>query len=333
MKNISLVVLLIFLSTNLMGVLTPSGGGNGIPYVTPTNNDCLVGNGVAWLAGSCSTGSGTVTSVGLTLPSSILTVSGSPVTGSGTLSATLANALNTANGLVQLNGSGYLPALNASLLINFPTFNQNTSGTAANITASSNSTLTTLSALSLPGSQVTGNIGGNANNVTAISNSTLITLSALSLSGSQVTGSVPGNIAAVTPSTSGNILTSNGSSWVSAAPAGTYTQYSTSTTNNTATVLATIPLAASAAYTCKAIISGYRTDSTDYAHFEVDGSVHSNSGFTCAFEDSTILYQKTTDVSFTVGWSCSTTNTILTVTGNTGKSIDWKGLVICESAS
>jgi hypothetical protein len=50
----------------------------------------------------------------------------------------------------------------------WPTFNQNTTGTAANITASSNSTLTTLSALSLPGSQVSGNISGNAANVTGI---------------------------------------------------------------------------------------------------------------------------------------------------------------------
>jgi hypothetical protein len=48
----------------------------------------------------------------------------------------------------------------------WPTFNQNTTGTAANITASSNSTLTTLSVLSLPGSQVSGNISGNAANVT-----------------------------------------------------------------------------------------------------------------------------------------------------------------------
>jgi hypothetical protein len=48
----------------------------------------------------------------------------------------------------------------------WPTFNQNTTGTAANITATSNSTLTTLSSLSLPGSQVSGNISGNAANVT-----------------------------------------------------------------------------------------------------------------------------------------------------------------------
>ena len=38
----------------------------------------------------------------------------------------------------------------------FPTLNQSTTGTAANITAASNSTLTTLSALSLPSTQVTG---------------------------------------------------------------------------------------------------------------------------------------------------------------------------------
>ena len=37
-----------------------------------------------------------------------------------------------------------------------PTLNQNTTGTAANITATSNSTLTTLSDLSLPYSQITG---------------------------------------------------------------------------------------------------------------------------------------------------------------------------------
>lgn len=41
-------------------------------------------------------------------------------------------------------------------------------GNAANITATSNSTLTTLSALSLPGSQVTGDISGNASNITGL---------------------------------------------------------------------------------------------------------------------------------------------------------------------
>lgn len=38
-----------------------------------------------------------------------------------------------ANDLVQLNGSGQLPAVSAANLTNFPTLNQNTSGTAANL--------------------------------------------------------------------------------------------------------------------------------------------------------------------------------------------------------
>lgn len=58
----------------------------------------------------------------------------------------------------------------------------------ATLTATSNSTLVTLSALSLPGAQVTGDIAGNAANITATSNSTLTTLSALSLPYSQLTG-------------------------------------------------------------------------------------------------------------------------------------------------
>lgn len=40
-----------------------------------------------------------------------------------------------ANNLVQLNGSSQLPAVSAALLTNFPTLNQNTTGTAAGLTA------------------------------------------------------------------------------------------------------------------------------------------------------------------------------------------------------
>lgn len=76
------------------------------------------------------------------------------------------------------SGSG-APLWRALVAADVPTLNQNTTGTAANITGTSNSTLTTLSALSLPGSQITGNIGGTASNVTGTSNSSLATLSAL----------------------------------------------------------------------------------------------------------------------------------------------------------
>ena len=64
------------------------------------------------------------------------------------------------------NGTAGAPTFRAIVAADIPTLNQNTTGTAANITATSNSTLTTLSSLSLPGSQVSGNISGNAANVT-----------------------------------------------------------------------------------------------------------------------------------------------------------------------
>ncbi|MGD1100849.1 MAG: hypothetical protein ABSA59_02190, partial [Terriglobia bacterium] len=54
-----------------------------------SNGQCLTSNGTDPVWGSCSTGSGTVTSVGLSMPS-MFSVSGSPVTGSGTLTAALA---------------------------------------------------------------------------------------------------------------------------------------------------------------------------------------------------------------------------------------------------
>lgn len=167
---------------------------------------------------------GTATNISATSNSTLTTLSslslpGSQVTGNisgnaanitgvaaiangGTGQSTRQAALNTLAGAVTsgyyLRGDGTNVSMSAIQVADVPTLNQNTSGTAANITASSNSTLTTLSALSLPGSQVTGNIPGNAANITATSNSTLTTLSALSLPGSQVTGNISGNAANIT---------------------------------------------------------------------------------------------------------------------------------------
>lgn len=77
----------------------------------------------------------------------------------------LAGAVTSAQ---YLRGNGTHVVMSGIQAADVPTLNQNTSGTAANITATSNGTLTTLSALSLPGSQVSGNISGNAANVTGI---------------------------------------------------------------------------------------------------------------------------------------------------------------------
>lgn len=133
-----------------------------------------------------------VTSVGLTDSTNTFNITNTPVTSAGTLTISTfkSQSQNAFLAGPSTGGSG-AAAFRAIAVADVPTLNQNTTGTAANITASSNSTLTTLSSLSLPGSQVSGNISGNAANITASSNSTLTTLSSLSLPLSQTTGVLP----------------------------------------------------------------------------------------------------------------------------------------------
>lgn len=88
-----------------------------------TNYQCV--------SGCAGGGSGTVTSVGLALPS-IFTVSGSPVTASGTLTGALTS--ETANTVLAApNGSAGTPTFRALVAADIPTLNQNTTGTAANL--------------------------------------------------------------------------------------------------------------------------------------------------------------------------------------------------------
>jgi len=97
------------------------------------------------------------------------------------------------------------------------------------IVATTNSTITTLSALSLPGSQVTGNIPGNAANITATTNSTLTTLTALSLPTTQLTGTLQ---AAQFPALTGDVTTT----------AGSLVTHLVATTNSTLTTLSALSL-------------------------------------------------------------------------------------------
>lgn len=111
----------------------------------------------------------------------------------------------------------------------------NITGTASNITATSNSTLTTLSALSLPGSQVTGDISGNATNVTGIvaianggtgqttPNAAFNALSPMTTGGDLIYGGASGVATRLPNGTAGQVLTSSGGT---AAP--TWTSVSTS---------------------------------------------------------------------------------------------------------
>ncbi len=82
-------------------------------------------------AGTSST-TGTVTSVSLSLPT-IFSVSGSPVTTTGTLTASLSS--QTANTFFAApNGAAGVPTFRAIVAADIPTLNQNTTGTAANVT-------------------------------------------------------------------------------------------------------------------------------------------------------------------------------------------------------
>ena len=100
--------------------------------------------------------------------------------GASVLATQNATSSNTASDIVKRDASGNFSAgiITATL-----------SGNASNVTATSNSTLTTLSALSLPGSQVTGNISGNSAGFTgSLSGDVTGTQSSTAIASTVVTG-------------------------------------------------------------------------------------------------------------------------------------------------
>ena len=121
---------------------------------TPVNGQVLTYNGTKWVNQYPSGGLGTVTSVGLTMPAGF-TVTGSPITTNGTLAVT-----TSLNGLIKGSSGSFVPAvsgtdfstgtnalatgilksttatgaLSIAVAGDFPVFNQNTTGTAGNVT-------------------------------------------------------------------------------------------------------------------------------------------------------------------------------------------------------
>jgi hypothetical protein len=95
------------------GITTPGAMSLGSTYTiglkTCSVNQILQFIGTAWACATLGTGTGTVTSVGLTAPSTDFTVSGSPVTTSGTLKfawSVAPTSSDTANAIVKRDGSG-----------------------------------------------------------------------------------------------------------------------------------------------------------------------------------------------------------------------------------
>lgn len=115
--------------------LPPSGNSVGDARVTEDTATIYVWDGSAWIpSGGGGGGGGTVTSVALALPASVFIVTGSPVTTSGTLTGSFSN--QSANTILAgpTSGGASTPAFRSVVPADIPTLNQNTTGTASNVT-------------------------------------------------------------------------------------------------------------------------------------------------------------------------------------------------------
>ena len=181
-------------AANVTGTVAIANGGTGA--TTAANALTSLGAYPSSNPSGYTSNTGTVTSVGGTGTVSGLTLSGTVTTSGnltlgGTLSVTPSNfASQTANTfLAAPNGAAGTPTFRALVAADVPTLNQNTTGTAANVT----------------GTVAVANGGTGSTTLTA--NNVLL-------------GNGTSALQAVAPGTSGNVLTSNGTTWVSSAPAG-----------------------------------------------------------------------------------------------------------------
>lgn len=221
--------------TRLFGALALGGSSVG------TSGQVLTSAGSGTAPTWTTLSNGTVTSVAMSVPTG-LTVSGSPITSSGTLALTYTSGYSIPTTASQANwdtsyswgnhaSAGYLTSATAASTY-APLTGTGVSGTwgisitgnAATVTnglysSSTYSNPTWLTSIS--GSIVSGNISGNAANVTgtvAVANGGT---GATSLTANNVLlGNGTSALQVVAPGTSGNVLTSNGTTWVSSAPSG-----------------------------------------------------------------------------------------------------------------
>lgn len=129
---------------------------------------------------------GSVTSVAATVPA-FMTVTGSPITTSGTLAFSF-NSESANTFFAAPNGAPGGPTFRSVVAADIPTLNQNTTGTASNVTG------------------IVAVANGGTGDSTLTANNLLV-------------GNGTGAVTFIAPGTSGNILTSNGATFVSSAPA------------------------------------------------------------------------------------------------------------------
>jgi len=142
------------------------------------------GSGLQWITVG---GTGTVTSVALSLPN-IFSVSGSPVTTTGTLTAALAS--QTANTVFAApNGAAGAPTFRALVAADIPTLNQNTTGTAATVTGAAQASITSAVNLATVGTITSGTWSASFG---AVSGANLTSLTAGNLTGT-IPSAVLGN--------------------------------------------------------------------------------------------------------------------------------------------
>lgn len=131
---------------SLTGAITLSAGSN--ITITPSGNTLTI----------ASSGGGSVTSVALAAPSSIFTVSGSPITTSGTLTLSLANQSANIVFSGPASGSAAAPTFRTLVSADIPSL----TGTYANV-ALSNLSTTSINTSLLPASNIgTMSIGSNS---------------------------------------------------------------------------------------------------------------------------------------------------------------------------
>jgi len=125
-----------------------------VAVASPTDAQVLVyeQSTLLWKNKTIATGGGTVTSVALTMPS-IFSVTGSPVTGAGTLATTLVS--QTAKQFFAApNGANGVPSFRLIVASDIPTLNQNTTGSAGS------------AAVLSPGANINGVLFTGASNIT-----------------------------------------------------------------------------------------------------------------------------------------------------------------------